>query len=412
VVIKSVAYTYDVNNRRIGKVVDNDGVGAAAATVERFVYNGNQIGLVFDGGGNQTHRYLYGAGVDQILADETVSGTNWAVTDKLGTVTDVIDNNGLVLNHIVYDSFGKVVTKSDTSFEFRYGFTGREYDGETGLDYYRARYYDSGNGRFISEDPIGFDAGDSNLTRYVGNSPTNLVDPSGLRPKGGFTPVDGDQSIFTGGGLQRGAGGIPGGGLPSGSGFGTNSPKLIPPPRLPEPLSLPLPLPTPTPRPRPTPKPRSTPTIPNPNCPEEKEETCESKYPAYALISEATSNPRVAFKGFIYNDLPSTIKDMKTFRTNHLYIQDRRKLFSETVIEKDGKKIDFGGGIKKSNDLFPDPDGQARHYNIYIQGTNEQSGGSAGKYRFCQEGKPPQLIWKFGIFNIKDENGNPYYKST
>jgi hypothetical protein len=46
---------------------------------------------------------------------------------------------------------------------------------------------------------------------------------------------------------------------------------------------------------------------------------------------------------------------------------------------------------------------------IYIQGTNEQSGGSAGKYRFCQEGKPPKLVWKFGIFNIKAEDGTPYY---
>jgi uncharacterized protein RhaS with RHS repeats len=51
-------------------------------------------------------------------------------------------------------------------------------------DYYRARYYDASNGRFISEDPIGFDAGDGNLTRYVGNSPTNFRDPSGLIDEG------------------------------------------------------------------------------------------------------------------------------------------------------------------------------------------------------------------------------------
>jgi hypothetical protein len=46
--------------------------------------------------------------------------------------------------------------------------------------YYRARYYDPGVGRFISEDPIGFDGGDPNLYRYVGNSPINFTDPSGL----------------------------------------------------------------------------------------------------------------------------------------------------------------------------------------------------------------------------------------
>ena len=51
---------------------------------------------------------------------------------------------------------------------------------ESGLDYYRARYYDSNVGRFISVDPMGFGAGDTNLYRYVGNGATNATDPSGL----------------------------------------------------------------------------------------------------------------------------------------------------------------------------------------------------------------------------------------
>ncbi|NEZ55017.1 RHS repeat-associated core domain-containing protein, partial [Adonisia turfae] len=45
--------------------------------------------------------------------------------------------------------------------------------------YYRARYYDPVVGRFISEDPLSFNAGDANLYRYVFNSPTNYTDPSG-----------------------------------------------------------------------------------------------------------------------------------------------------------------------------------------------------------------------------------------
>lgn len=57
-------------------------------------------------------------------------------------------------------------------------YTGREYDG-TGLYYYRARYYDPYVGRFISEDPMGFDAGDVNFYAYVGNNPINANDPSG-----------------------------------------------------------------------------------------------------------------------------------------------------------------------------------------------------------------------------------------
>jgi RHS repeat-associated protein len=86
-----------------------------------------------------------------------------------------VDGNGTILNQIIYDSFGQVVSQSNASVEFRYGYTGREQDAETGLDYYRARYYDASNGLFISEDPIGFSAGDSNLTRYVFNNPTNWV---------------------------------------------------------------------------------------------------------------------------------------------------------------------------------------------------------------------------------------------
>jgi RHS repeat-associated protein len=171
-VTKTIEYLYDGNNQRIGKRIDG-------AVTERYVIDRNQIALVFDGAGVQTHRYLYGTQIDQVLSDETPTGMVWALADRLGTVSDLVDNSGSIVNHITYDSFGKVVGQSNPSVVFRYGYTGREQDGETGLDYYRARYYDAGNGRFISEDPIGFAAGDSNLARYVGNSPINWVDPSG-----------------------------------------------------------------------------------------------------------------------------------------------------------------------------------------------------------------------------------------
>jgi RHS repeat-associated protein len=61
----------------------------------------------------------------------------------------------------------------------RYSFTGREFDTETGLYYFRARYTDPRTGRFLSEDPNGLGGGDHNLYRYVGNSPTNATDPTG-----------------------------------------------------------------------------------------------------------------------------------------------------------------------------------------------------------------------------------------
>ena len=62
---------------------------------------------------------------------------------------------------------------------FRY--TGREFDLETSLYYYRARYYDSNAGKFITEDPTGFKAG-SNFYRYAKNNTVNIVDPFGLNP--------------------------------------------------------------------------------------------------------------------------------------------------------------------------------------------------------------------------------------
>jgi RHS repeat-associated protein len=162
-----VGYTYDVYDQRIGKSVDSDGVGAAAPQTEWYVYEESNISLVFDGQGNQTHRYLYGTGVDQILADEAQTAINWALVDNLGSVRDIVDNNGTLLNHITYDSFGQVSTKTNSAIDFRYGYTGREQDRETGLDYYRARYYDAATGEFLSEDPMGFAAGDYNLSRYV-----------------------------------------------------------------------------------------------------------------------------------------------------------------------------------------------------------------------------------------------------
>jgi len=78
----------------------------------------------------------------------------------------------------VYDSFGNL-TSSTGPFVQPFRYTGREWDAETGLYYYRARYYDPVIGRFLSEDPIGF-AGSVNFYRYVDNGPINSIDPGGL----------------------------------------------------------------------------------------------------------------------------------------------------------------------------------------------------------------------------------------
>ena len=60
----------------------------------------------------------------------------------------------------------------------RFMFTGREYDKETGLYYYRARYYNPQIGRFLQTDPVGYGDG-MNSYRYCGNNPLSATDPSG-----------------------------------------------------------------------------------------------------------------------------------------------------------------------------------------------------------------------------------------
>jgi RHS repeat-associated protein len=179
-VTKNIQYSYDAFGKRIAKLIDADGAGSNIPTAERLIYDGDNIILSFDGNNAQTHRYLHGPGVDQVLADE-VSTTNvlWALSDHQGTVRDVVNNAGTVVNHIRYDSFGKVTGQTSTTVSFRYGFTGRENDTETGLNYYRSRYQDPSSGQFISQDKIGFEGDDTNLYRYVNNNPLNMTDPSG-----------------------------------------------------------------------------------------------------------------------------------------------------------------------------------------------------------------------------------------
>lgn len=149
--------------------------------------------LRFDEADDLTDRFMYGPNVDQVLAGEEVTGTSaagdvlWALTDHLGTVRDLAEYDSgtdttTIVNHLAYDAFGNVTSETNSAVDFLFGFTGRERDGESDLQYNRARYLGADVGRWISEDPLGFDAGDGNLSRYVGNSVNRNGDPSGLEP--------------------------------------------------------------------------------------------------------------------------------------------------------------------------------------------------------------------------------------
>ncbi|MCE9554482.1 MAG: hypothetical protein K8T91_14045 [Planctomycetes bacterium] len=192
-----VEYTYDMLNRRIGKAIDTDGDLDTDET-NRYVYDGDHIALQFEGtadaddAADLAHRYIFGQEIDQILADERVSSllsdgdVLWALTDNLGSVRQLADYDAgmtaiTIESYLEYDSFGNITREETPAIDHAFGYTGRERDEETGLHFYRGRYYDAIVGRFISEDPIGFQAEDANLYRYVYNSPLNHTDAFGLQ---------------------------------------------------------------------------------------------------------------------------------------------------------------------------------------------------------------------------------------
>ncbi|APZ94505.1 RHS repeat-associated core domain-containing protein [Fuerstiella marisgermanici] len=184
---KEVSYVYDAFDRRIAKDVDSNGNGTVDSG-ERYAYDGigmSDIVLVFDENGDLEERLLYGPAVDFPLASEDSSGNVvWFLADQQGTIRDVADYDSgtdttSVVNHLTYGSFGAIVSQTNSTYSPRHAFTGREWDADAELYYYRARWYDPALGRFISEDPMGFGGADANLSRYVGNAPMNYTDPTG-----------------------------------------------------------------------------------------------------------------------------------------------------------------------------------------------------------------------------------------
>jgi RHS repeat-associated protein len=178
----TVEYTYDLENRRTGIVTQEP--GAAEPTVTRMVYDGDHVWADFDAVGEVAARYLFGDKVDQILARKVVSTAEaaengWYLTDNQGTVRSIVTSTGSPTLHASYTSYGIVSTTASAGTFDRYLFMAREAN-RVGLGYhFRARTMDAGIGRFTSEDPSRFDAGDATVYRFVNNSPTNFTDPTG-----------------------------------------------------------------------------------------------------------------------------------------------------------------------------------------------------------------------------------------
>lgn len=174
----TVTYKYDALGRRIQRTT-------SAGADERYVYDGSDVLADLNSSSGVTTTYLNGLGVDDHLRQtSTATGVSYFLTDHSGTTSALTDGSGSVVETLAYDSFGN----NGGSTRTRYTYTGRERDPDTGLLYYRARFYDPQLGRFISEDPIGFAGGDVNLYGYVWQNPLTARDSSGLDGDDDWTP--------------------------------------------------------------------------------------------------------------------------------------------------------------------------------------------------------------------------------
>ena len=181
-------YEWDAENRLVA-------VKEGAATIASFTYNSANIrasrttssGVItymLEGnsvveerlGGSMTSHFQ-GSGVDSVLATQDGSGTATYLTrDHLGSVREEMSGVGVLTLRRDYDPWGLPVPPGTAN---GWAFTGREWESDLELHYYRARYYSPEIGRFLTEDPLG-KPGDGSLYRYVGNSPIRFGDPSGL----------------------------------------------------------------------------------------------------------------------------------------------------------------------------------------------------------------------------------------
>jgi RHS repeat-associated protein len=162
----SASFTYDAFGRRIRTVING--------AVTDYQYDGSDIITEISGGGIEAS-YLRSLAEDEPFQRQSTQ-TDFYHADALGSVLALTDGTGTVAAQYTYASFGRTTATGTTTNPFQY--TGREHDG-TGLYYYRARYYSPTFQRFLSEDPVEFAGGDTNLYAYVFNSPTNYTDPSG-----------------------------------------------------------------------------------------------------------------------------------------------------------------------------------------------------------------------------------------
>ncbi len=173
-VLNDEKFTYDVNNNRIG-------VSLNGTTQLYTVYDGANPYMDFNGNGTLIERYLTNLrALSQFYGQIGASGAvQWFLTDNINSIRQVIDANGNVLDAITYDPYGNILSQTNSANAPRFLYAGGAYDTITGQYQFGRRYEDPTDGRWTSQDPLSFAAGDANLYRYTYNDPAILTDSSG-----------------------------------------------------------------------------------------------------------------------------------------------------------------------------------------------------------------------------------------
>ena len=186
-----VTFTYDPFSRRISKTTQKEGIededsenndeedndDKVVPRTAYYVYDSEDIILEYNQKDKITTRYTHGPGIDEPLSIERNNELYYYHYDGLGSVTSLTDQKQKIVETYAYDSFGNLKRQGNKT-KNRFTYTGREWDKETGLYYYRARYYSPTLGRFLQRDPIGY-YDSMNLYLYVQNNPLNYFDPFG-----------------------------------------------------------------------------------------------------------------------------------------------------------------------------------------------------------------------------------------